>query len=102
MSYIKRSKRNGKVYLSEVETKRVNDKVVTRHIRYLGREADGKTVLSSSLSHVKVEQVKIYGPLLVLNHIAQEINLPSLRGQYSNEILNMAYAHWTGSHYRRT
>jgi hypothetical protein len=61
MSHIKRSKRKGKVYLSEVETKRVNGKVVTRHIRYLGKEADGKTVLSSSLSNVEVEQVKIYG-----------------------------------------
>ena len=93
MSYIKRSKRKGKVYLSEVETKRVNGKVVTRHIRYLGKEADGKTVLSSSLSNVEIEQVKIYGPLLVLNHIAQEINLPTLLGQYGNEILSMVYAH---------
>ncbi len=93
MSYIKRSKRKGHVYLSEVETKRVNGKVVTRHIRYLGKEADGKTILSSSLSDVEVEQVKIYGPLLVLNHIAQEINLPSLLGRYGNEILSMVYAH---------
>ncbi len=93
MSYIKRSKRKGKVYLSEVESKRVNGKVVTRHIRYLGKEADGKTVLSSSLSHVEVEQVKIYGPLLVLNHIAKEINLSSLLGKYGNEILSMVYAH---------
>lgn len=93
MGYIKRSKRKGKVYLSEVETKRVNGKVVTRHIRYLGKEADGKTVLSSSLSNVEVEHVKIYGPLLVLNHIAQEINLPTLLGPYSNEILCMVYAH---------
>jgi len=93
MSYIKRSKRKGKVYLSEVETKRINGKVVTRHIRYLGKEADGKTILCSSLSHVEVEQVKIYGPLLVLNYIAQQINLPSLLGQYGNEILSMVYAH---------
>ena len=93
MSYVKRSKRKGKVYLSEVETKRVNGNVVTRHIRYLGKEADGKTVLSSSLSNVEVEQVKIYGPLLVLNHIAQEINLPLLLGPYGNEILSMVYAH---------
>ncbi len=93
MSYIKRSKRKDKIYLSEVETKRVNGKVVTRHIRYLGKEIDSKTVLSSPLSNVEVEQMKINGPLLVLNHIAQEINLSSLLGQYGNEILSMVYAH---------
>ncbi len=42
MSKIKRSKRKGKVYLSEIETKRVNGKVVTRHIRYIGKGADSK------------------------------------------------------------
>ena len=65
MSYIKRSKKNGKVYLSEVETKRIDGKVVTRHIRYIGKEVDGKTVLSSSISNLEVDEVKIYGPLLV-------------------------------------
>ena len=93
MSYIKRSKKNGKVYLSEVETKRIEGKVVTRHIRYIGKEVDGETVLSSSLSNVEVDEVKIYGPLLVLNHLAQEIGLSSVLGNYGNEILSMVYAH---------
>jgi len=93
MSYIKRSKKNGKVYLSEVETKRIDGKVVTRHLRYLGKEVDGETVLSSSLSNVEVDEVKIYGPLLVLNYLAQEIGLSSVLGNYGNEILSMVYAH---------
>ncbi len=93
MSYIKRSKKNGKVYLSEVETKRIDGKVVTRHIRYIGKEVDGKTVLSSSISNLEVDEVKIYGPLLVLNHLAQEIGLSSILGNYGDEILSMVYAH---------
>ncbi len=93
MPYIKRSKRNGKVYLSEVESVRVDGKVVTKHLRYLGREADGKTILSSSISDVSISKVKVYGPLIVLNHLANEIGLPSLLGKYAKEILSMVYAH---------
>lgn len=93
MSYLKRSMKNGKVYLSEVETKRIEGKVVTRHLRYIGKEVDGETVLSSSLSNVEVDEVKIYGPLLVLNHLAQEIGLSSVLGHYGDEILSMVYAH---------
>ena len=81
MSYIKRSKKNGKVYLSEVETKRINGKIVTKHIRYLGKEADGKTILSSSISNVEIEEVKVYGPLLALHHIASELKLPAILGE---------------------
>jgi len=93
MSYIKRSKKNGKVYLSEVENKRIDGKVVTRHIRYIGKEVDGETVLSSSVSNVQVDEVKIYGPLLVLNHLSRELGLSSLLGKYGDEILSMVYAH---------
>ncbi len=93
MSYVKKTKRNGKIYLSEVESKRVDGKVVTKHIRYIGKEINGKTIISTSISDIEVEQVKVYGPLIILNHIAQEIGLSSLLGEYGDEILSMVYAH---------
>lgn len=93
MSYIKRTKRNGNIYLSEVENKRVNGKVVTKYIRYIGKEVDGETIISSSISNVEIERVKVYGPLILLHHIAEEINLSFLLGQYGDEILSMVYAH---------
>ena len=93
MSYIKRSKKNGKIYLSEVESTRVDGKVVTKHIRYIGKEADGETVLSSSISNIEVEQVKVFGPLIVLNHIAKELGLSALLGRYGDEILSLVFAH---------
>ena len=68
VSFIRKIKRNGRVYLAEVENRWVNGKVVQRHIRYVGREADCKTILAASLSEAEVEQVKLYGPLLVLHH----------------------------------
>lgn len=93
MSFIRKIKRGGKVYLAEVENVRIDGKVVQRHIRYVGKEADGKTILSTSISNIEVDEVKVFGPLLVLNHLAQEIGLSSLLGEYGDEILSMVYAH---------
>lgn len=93
MSFIRKIKKGKKVYLAEVESKWINGKSVQRHIKYIGKEADGKTILSSSISNIEVEQVKLYGPLLVLNYLASEINLSEQLGKYGKEILSMVYAH---------
>ena len=93
MSFIRRIRRAGRVYLAEVENKWIQGKCVQRHIRYVGREADGKTLLAASLSEVEVDQVKLYGPLLVLHHLAKEIQLADQLGDYSQEILSLVYAH---------
>lgn len=93
MSFIRKYKKNGQVYLAEVESVRVDGKVTQKFIRYLGREADGKTILSCSVSEAEVESIKLSGPLMVLNSIADEIGLPQLLGTYANEILAMTYAH---------
>lgn len=93
MSFIRRRKRKGRVYLEEVESVRVADRVVQKHLRYVGREADGKTILSASISDVEVEQVKVHGPLLVLHHLAKEIALDECLGAFADELLSMVYAH---------
>lgn len=93
MSFIRKIKKGDKTYLAEVENRWENGKCVQKHIRYVGKEADGKTILSTSLSNVEVTEVKLYGPLLVLHHLAKEINLPQWLGPYHGEILSMVYAH---------
>jgi transposase len=93
MSFVRRIKKGDAVYLAEVENRRVDGKVVQRHIRYIGKEVDGRTVLSVSMSDVEVDEVKLYGPLLVLHHIAQAIGLPRILGPYADEILSLVYAH---------
>ena len=95
MSFIRKIKKGDGVYLAEVENTRINGKVVQKHIRYIGKEVDGRTVLSVSMSDVEVDEVKLYGPLLVLHHLAMEIGLPELLGPYANEILSLVYAHCT-------
>lgn len=93
MSFIKKIKRNGKVYLAEVESVRVDGKVVHKYLRYLGKESDGKTILTTSISNAEIESVKLSGPLMVLHAIAESVGLPEILGEYCNEILSLVYAH---------
>ena len=93
MSFIRKYRKGGRTYLAEVESKRIGGKVVQRFIRYVGKEADGRTILSTSMSDVQVQGIKLYGPLLLLNHLAEEIGLREHLGDYAGEILSMVYAH---------
>ena len=81
-------KRAGSIYLAEVENQWVKGKVVQRFIRYVGKEVDGRTVLSTSASDAHIQEVKLYGPLLVLHHLAEKIGLPTHFGTYAPEILS--------------
>jgi hypothetical protein len=40
MSFIRKIKRGNSVYYAEVENRRMGDKVVQRHIRYLGKDPE--------------------------------------------------------------
>ena len=93
MSFIRKIRKNGKIYLAEVENRWINGKCVQKHIRYIGKEVDGRTVLSTSISDLVIDEVKIYGPLMILNHLAQKVGLHEILGDYSREILSMVYAH---------
>ena len=93
MSFTRRIKKGDHIYLAEVENKWIDGKVVQKHVRYIGKEVDGKTILSSSMSNIEIDYVKLYGPLLVLNHLACEIRLNEHLGQYADEILSLVYAH---------
>lgn len=93
MVFIKRIRKGGRTYLIEVESYRDGGKVKHRYLRYVGREVDGRTVLSSSVSNVEVESVKVYGQLIVLHNLAKSINLSELLGEYGDEILSLVFAH---------
>ena len=93
MSFTRKIKKGEHIYLAEVENKWINGKVVQKHIRYIGKEVDGKTILSSSMSNIEIDHVKLFGPLFVLNHLAREITLDEHLGEYADEILSLVYAH---------
>ena len=58
MSFIRKFKKGDKVYLAEVESRRVKGKVVQHFIRYVGKEADGRTILSASLSQRSEQTIR--------------------------------------------
>jgi len=93
MSFIRKIKKGSKVYLAEVKNIRVNGKTIQKHIRYVGKEVENQPILTGSVATASVERVTIYGPLLVLDEIAHQIDLKRLLGDYGNYLLSLAYAH---------
>ena len=64
MAFIRKIKKGKYTYLAEVEGKRINGKVVQKHIRYIGREKDGKIIKSGSIETTEVTKVTIWAPIL--------------------------------------
>ena len=44
MVFIRKIKKGRHTYFAEVESKRINGKVIQKHIRYIGKELNGKII----------------------------------------------------------
>ena len=93
MSFIRKIKKGNSVYLAEVENQRIGGKIVQKHIRYVGKEVDDKPILTGSVERSSVDKVTIFGPLLILDEIAKQIDLAEVLGDYGDYLLSLAYAH---------
>lgn len=93
MTFLKKIKSGNHTYLAEVKSIRDGDKVRHKFIRYVGKEVDGKTVLSGSIGSAQVTDVIIYGPLLVLNDIALKLGMSEIFEEQTPYILSLAFAH---------
>jgi transposase len=93
MSFIRKIKRGGAVYLAEVQNIRVDGKVVQKHLRYVGKEVDDRPFLTGPVERAEVDKVTVFGPLLVLDAIAKELDLAGLLGEYGDYLLSLAFAH---------
>ncbi|MFH2040884.1 MAG: hypothetical protein ABIJ35_00020, partial [Acidobacteriota bacterium] len=93
MSFIRKIKKGNSVYLAEVENQRIGGKVVQKHLRYVGKEVDDKPILTGSVERSCVDRVTIFGPLLVLDEIAKQIDLAEALGDYGDYLLSLAFAH---------
>jgi len=93
MTFIRKIKKGEYTYLAEVENNWVNGKVVQKHIRYVGREINGKRIFSGSAEEIEVTGVKIWAPLIILDKLAKQISLSEHLGNYSDYLLSMVYAH---------
>lgn len=91
MTFIKRIKRGNKVYLAEVKSVRNGNEVRHEFIRYVGKEKDGKRMLSGSIHRAKIDKVSIYGNLLIIDAIAKDIGLSELLGDDGDYLLSLTY-----------
>ena len=87
MSFIRKYKKDGKTYLAEVKSVREDGKVTQKFIRYVGKEVDGETIITTSTKDLEVNEVKLQGPLLALNAICmfrfKRATLPFQKGHPS-------------------
>lgn len=93
MAFIRKIKRGNYTYLQEVKNVWDNGRVKQKHIRYIGKEVDGKQMLSGSIENAKIDKVSVHGPLLIVDAVAKQINLSKLLGEYGEYLLSLAYAH---------
>lgn len=93
MSFIRKIKKGKYTYLAEVEGKRINGKVVQKHIRYVGKELNGKIIKAGSIENTEITKVTAWAPLMVLDSLAKQINLSDHLGDYGDYLLSLAYAH---------
>lgn len=93
MAFDKKIKRGNNTYIVRVQSYRKDGKVKHKYLGYVGKEVDGKKILSSSISNIEIESVKVYGPLIVLDSLAKKLKLAEILGEFGEEILSMVYAH---------
>jgi len=93
ISFIRRIKKGNSVYLAEVENRRIGGKVVQKNIRYVGKEVDDKPILTGSVASSSVDKVTVFGPFLILDEVARQIDLGEALRECRNYLLSLAFAH---------
>jgi transposase len=94
MTFIRKIRRGNRVYLAEVENYRIGGKVKQKLIKYIGVDHEfSKPNLKFNPRDIVIKDVKIYGPVIVLEHIARELGFYELLGDIANPILTLVFAH---------
>lgn len=97
MSFIRKIKRGGRVYLAEVENSRHGAQVKQKFIRYIGLDPEWiKQNASVAIRDIKIDQVKLYGAVIALESIARELGLFELLGDIAEPILTLVFSHCLG------
>lgn len=82
MTFIRKIKRGNTIYLAEVENTRKGGKVVQKHIRYIGKEIDGKAVKKVSSDAIRVKHVKRSLDILAIKQIATELEISEIKNKH--------------------
>jgi len=93
MSFIRKIKKGGAVYLAKVESFREDGKVKQRVLEYVGKEENGVPVQKMDINKIGVENVKQYADVSVLHQLTVELNLNYLLGRHHKAIIALLIAH---------
>jgi transposase len=94
MAFIRKYKRKGRVYLAEVENKRVDGKMKQIFIRHIGVEPDSdRSAFPSCNKDLSLDGVKVHGSILALDSIARLLGLHDILGPHFAPILALTYCH---------
>ncbi len=78
MTFIRKKKVRGNVYLIEVKNVRENGKIKQKFVRYLGKEVNGKAVKKVVTSDIQAVNVKQSLDILAIDKIANELKLKEI------------------------
>jgi transposase len=92
MAFIRKIKTKSGTYLAEVESVREGGKVKQRVLRYVGKDVKGEVVRNIPLNQLGISDVRRHADIVVLNQIAEELELRSVLGSKAAEILLFVYA----------
>lgn len=94
MTFIRKYKRNGRIYLAEVKNQRVDGKVKQKFIRYIGVEPDSdRDAFPTCNKELSLDGVKVHGSILALNSVSKLIGLHDLLGEDFAPILSLVFCH---------
>jgi len=91
MAFIRKIRKGKNVYLQLVESRRIDGKVVQRHLKYLGKEIEGRVVKRVNPYEVEAESVKHCADVLVIDKMADLLGLKNLFND--KNILAFVYSH---------
>ena len=92
MAFIRKIKTKSGTYLAEVESYRDNGKVRQRVLRYVGKEVGGQVVRHIPSNQIGVTEVRRYADIMVLHHLAEELELSKVLGPRAREVLLFVYS----------
>jgi transposase len=94
MSFIRKYRRNGRIYLAEVENIRIDGRVIQKFIRYVGVDpASDREAFPTCPAELSVTGCHIYGSVVALDHISKQLGFYELLGKDAPAILSLVYAH---------
>lgn len=93
MTFIRKIKKGGSVYLAKVESYREDGKVKQRVLEYVGKEENGVAIQKVDINKIEVQNVKQYADVAVLHQLTLELGLNYLLGKNHKPIIALLIAH---------